>query len=78
MNWRNELWYEQLFYGAYLSSNDVRVKLKYDASEFRLKCLKFEKTVAISLFKSEKLILLKRRNIDKDFWAIGFEMSRSI
>ena len=72
MNWRNELWYEQLFYGAYLSSNDDRVKFKCDASELRLKCLKFEKTVAISLFKSEKLILLIRRNIDKDFWAIGF------
>ena len=56
-----------VFSGAYLSSNDDRIELKYDTNELGSKCSKFEKTAVISLLKSVKLILFKGRNVMDDF-----------
>ena len=67
-----------VFSGAFLSSNDDRVELKFDTSELRSKCSKFEKAAVISLLKSVKLILFKGRNVKDDFGATSFWMSRSI
>jgi len=50
-----------------LSSNNDKVELKCDTSEFRSKCSKFEKAAATSLLNSAKLICFKGRNEKEDF-----------
>ena len=67
MDWRNELWCKQFFFGVCLPSNDDKVELKCDISELRSKYSKFEKAAVISLLKSVKLILFKGRNVMNDF-----------